>query len=60
MNFTDCDCILCNVGVQLMRELEKAVRPNVVHFSVIDPTTTLGTTIRQCLSSSIYRRSSPI
>jgi len=31
-----------NVGVQLMRELEKVVRPNVVHFSFIDPTTSLG------------------
>ena len=37
------------VGVQLMRELEKVVRPNVVHFSVIDPTTTLGTPIRYVL-----------
>lgn len=31
-----------NVGVQLMRELEKVVRPNVVHFSFIDATTSLG------------------
>ena len=28
--------------VQLMRELEKVVRPNVVHFNVISPTTTFG------------------
>ena len=40
-----------NVGVQLMRELEKVVRPNVVHFSFIDATTSLGQ-LRYVLSLS--------
>ena len=38
-----CVCVcVCRVDVQLMRELEKVVRPNVVHFNVVDPKTTIG------------------
>jgi len=34
--------LLLRVVVQLMRQLEKVVRPNVVHFSVVNPVTAVG------------------
>jgi len=47
-------------AVQLMRELEKVVRPNVAHFNVIDANTTVGTQLlllcRTCISNQSIKQ----
>ena len=52
--------LLLRVVVQLMRQLEKVVRPNVVHFSVVNPVTAVGVlryvTLRYVVFVMITRR----